>query len=114
MPLSRSQPPLLRYRPNRGLGESMAWPVMAWTGTLTPICGDCSVLIGYIRVSTNDQNTDLQRIALQSADCELIFEDRISGKTRVRPGLKKALRCLEAGQARAQHASSGHADGRTA
>lgn len=75
----------------------MAWPVMAWTGTLTPICGDCSVLIGYLRVSTNDQNTDLQRIALQSADCELIFEDRISGKTRVRPGLKKALRCLQAG-----------------
>jgi DNA invertase Pin-like site-specific DNA recombinase len=55
------------------------------------------VLIGYIRVSTNDQNTDLQRIALQSADCELIFEDRISGKTSDRPGLKKALRCLQPG-----------------
>lgn len=52
----------------------------------------------YIRVSTNDQNTDLQRIALQSADCELIFfEDRISGKTSDRPGLKKALRCLQPG-----------------
>ncbi|WEA05643.1 recombinase family protein [Pantoea dispersa] len=55
------------------------------------------MLIGYIRVSTNDQNTDLQRIALKSADCELIFEDRISGKTRDRPGLKKALRTLRAG-----------------
>jgi len=55
------------------------------------------VLIGYIRVSTNDQNTDLQRIALKSADCELIFEDKISGKTRDRPGLKKALRMLRAG-----------------
>lgn len=55
------------------------------------------MLIGYIRVSTNDQNTDLQRIALQSADCELIFEDRISGKTSDRPGLKKALRCLQSG-----------------
>lgn len=55
------------------------------------------MLIGYIRVSTNDQNTDLQRIALQSADCELIFEDRISGKTSDRPGLKKALRCLQPG-----------------
>jgi len=55
------------------------------------------VLIGYIRVSTNDQNTDLQRIALKSADCELIFEDKISGKTRDRPGLKKALRTLRAG-----------------
>ncbi len=55
------------------------------------------MLIGYIRVSTNDQNMDLQRIALQSADCELIFEDRISGKTSDRPGLKKALRCLQPG-----------------
>ncbi|MGC1007516.1 recombinase family protein [Pantoea agglomerans] len=55
------------------------------------------MLIGYIRVSTNDQNTDLQRNALQSADCELIFEDRISGKTSDRPGLKKALRCLQPG-----------------
>lgn len=55
------------------------------------------MLIGYIRVSTNDQNTDLQRIALQSAECELIFEDRISGKTSERPGLKKALRCLRPG-----------------
>ncbi|QPG28580.1 recombinase family protein [Pantoea sp. SM3640] len=55
------------------------------------------MLIGYIRVSTNDQNTDLQRVALQSAECELIFEDRISGKTSERPGLKKALRCLQPG-----------------
>lgn len=55
------------------------------------------MLIGYIRVSTNDQNTDLQRVALQSAECELIFEDRISGKTSERPGLKKALRCLQSG-----------------
>lgn len=55
------------------------------------------MLIGYIRVSTNDQNTDLQRLALQSADCELIFEDRKSGKSTDRPGLKKALRCLQPG-----------------
>ncbi len=55
------------------------------------------MILGYIRVSTNDQNMDLQRIALQSADCELIFEDRISGKTSDRPGLKKALRSLQPG-----------------
>ena len=55
------------------------------------------MLVGYVRVSTNDQNTDLQRNALMGADCELIFQDKISGKTSERPGLKKALRSLQAG-----------------
>ncbi|ASO10027.1 recombinase family protein [Salmonella enterica subsp. salamae] len=55
------------------------------------------MLIGYVRVSTNEQNTDLQRKALQSANCELIFEDKMSGMKASRPGLKKALQHLEAG-----------------
>ena len=55
------------------------------------------MLIGYVRVSTNEQNTDLQRNALMGADCELIFQDKISGKTSERPGLKKALRSLQPG-----------------
>jgi len=55
------------------------------------------MLIGYIRVSTNEQNTDLQRNALMSANCDLILEDKISGKSRDRPGLKKALRTLGRG-----------------
>ncbi len=55
------------------------------------------VLIGYVRVSTNDQNTALQRNALDSAGCELIFEDKISGKSPDRPGLKKVLRMLSEG-----------------
>ncbi|HAM4388320.1 TPA: recombinase family protein [Escherichia coli] len=53
--------------------------------------------IGYVRVSTNDQNTDLQRNALSCAGCELIFEDKISGTKSERPGLKKLLRTLSAG-----------------
>lgn len=55
------------------------------------------MLIGYIRVSTSEQNTDLQRNALISANCDLILEDKISGKSRDRPGLKKALRALGRG-----------------
>lgn len=53
--------------------------------------------IGYVRVLTNDQNTDLQRNALNCAGCELIFEDKISGTKSERPGLKKLLRTLSAG-----------------
>ncbi|EOB9936248.1 recombinase family protein, partial [Escherichia coli] len=53
------------------------------------------MLIGYIRVSTNDQNTALQRNALECAGCEQIFEDKMSGKTTQRPGLKRALKKLK-------------------
>lgn len=55
------------------------------------------MLIGYVRVSTNDQNTELQRNALKCAGCELIFEDKISGTKSDRPGLKKLLRTLSEG-----------------
>ncbi|EMV40129.1 resolvase, N terminal domain protein [Escherichia coli 5-366-08_S4_C2] len=44
------------------------------------------MFIGYVRVSTNDQNTALQRNELECAGCELIFEDKISGKTSDWPG----------------------------
>lgn len=53
--------------------------------------------IGYIRVSTNDQNTELQKMALISANCDHIFEDRLSGKKEKRPGLQKALKVLKKG-----------------
>ncbi|HAG3150186.1 TPA: recombinase family protein [Salmonella enterica] len=53
--------------------------------------------VGYIRVSTIDQNVDLQHNALNCANCDLIIEDKISGKTAVRPGLKRALKVLKTG-----------------
>lgn len=53
--------------------------------------------IGYMRVSKNDQNTDLQRKSLICTNCEQIFEDKISGKTDQRPGLKRALNALKSG-----------------
>ena len=53
--------------------------------------------IGYARVSTDDQNLDLQRDALNSAGCEQIFTDQVSGTKARRPGLEQALSHLRAG-----------------
>ncbi len=55
------------------------------------------MLIGYARVSTQDQNLDLQVNALTKADCKKIFEDKISGSRTERPGLAKALEMLREG-----------------
>ena len=49
------------------------------------------MLIGYMRVSTTDQNLDMQRDALAKAGCEKIFEDMASGARDDRPGLTEAL-----------------------
>ena len=53
--------------------------------------------IGYARVSTRDQNLDLQRDALLAAGCDRIYEDTISGTRAKRPGLAKALDQLRDG-----------------
>jgi DNA invertase Pin-like site-specific DNA recombinase len=45
------------------------------------------MLIGYARVSTDDQDLSLQRATLHAAGCERIFEEKISGAHRERPQL---------------------------
>jgi len=55
------------------------------------------MLIGYARVSTQDQNLALQKKALQEANCEKIYEDTISGKRAERPGLVLTLEMLREG-----------------
>ena len=55
------------------------------------------MFIGYARVSTDDQNLDLQIDALKVAGCEQIHTDRISGSVKNRPGLEEALKYLRAG-----------------
>ncbi len=55
------------------------------------------MLIGYARVSTHDQNLDLQRDALEQAGCARIYEDRLSGAASARPGLDKLREVLRAG-----------------
>ena len=54
------------------------------------------MLIGYARVSTDDQTLDLQRDALKEAGCKRIFEDTASG-TAQRPNLEQALSHLRTG-----------------
>ena len=55
------------------------------------------MLIGYARVSTDDQNLNLQRDALEKAGCQKIYEDHISGAKAARPGLAQALEVARAG-----------------
>lgn len=49
------------------------------------------MLIGYARVSTDDQNLNLQHDALKDAGCERVFDDQITGSKIQRPGLDAAL-----------------------
>ncbi|SFL23535.1 Resolvase, N terminal domain [Pseudovibrio ascidiaceicola] len=55
------------------------------------------MLVGYARVSTEDQSLDLQRDALLAAGCERIYDDKISGTKAERPGLTMALDQLRDG-----------------
>ena len=55
------------------------------------------MLIGYARVSTQDQNLELQREALRQAGCQKVFEDQVSGTRVERPGLAKAREMLREG-----------------
>jgi DNA invertase Pin-like site-specific DNA recombinase len=47
--------------------------------------------VGYARVSTLDQNLDLQADALRQADCEKIFEDVVSGASVSGRGLAETV-----------------------
>src|SRR5215217_2006399 len=55
------------------------------------------MLIGYARVSTTEQNLDLQTDALNRAGCEKLFTDKAGGACAERPGLDQALAHLRKG-----------------
>lgn len=56
-------------------------------------------LVGYARVSTDEQDVELQLDALRESGCrdELIFIDKVSGARSNRPGLDACLYALESG-----------------
>ena len=53
--------------------------------------------IGYARVSTDDQNLDMQRDALTAAGCSVIYEETASGKGAARPELEQCRKALRPG-----------------
>ncbi len=53
--------------------------------------------IGYARVSSDDQNLDLQFDALKKAGCKKVFDDRITGAKAARPGLDKLMEIAREG-----------------
>ena len=56
------------------------------------------MLIGYARVSTDDQDFALQEDALKNAGCQKIFYDKMRGAGAKRPGLREALDYLRDGE----------------
>lgn len=55
------------------------------------------MIIGYARVSTNDQNPELQVDALEKAGAEQVFQEKFTGTSRERPELSQCLRMLRSG-----------------
>lgn len=55
------------------------------------------MLVGYARVSTQDQNLELQNDALAKAGCDRIFTEIISGTRSEQTGLQEALNILRSG-----------------
>ncbi|MEQ5806289.1 recombinase family protein [Alteromonas sp. NFXS44] len=53
--------------------------------------------IGYARVSTDEQSDSAQLDALQEAGCERIYQEKSSGKSRLRPELERMTDSLRAG-----------------
>lgn len=66
-------------------------------GTLDLLTG--GMRVGYARVSTQDQNLDLQLDALRAAACSIVYEEKVSGGRgrSERPELDNALKALRKG-----------------
>jgi DNA invertase Pin-like site-specific DNA recombinase len=55
------------------------------------------MIIGYARVSTQDQNPALQLDALEKAGAEQVFQEKFTGTFKERPELSQCLRTLRKG-----------------
>lgn len=59
--------------------------------------GDMGRILGYARISTEDQSLDLQTDALRAIGADPVFTDMASGATSARPGLDALLKEAKAG-----------------
>ena len=57
----------------------------------------CNMQVGYVRVSRNEQNFDLQIDALKKVGCDEIFKEKISGAEKDRPQFLKMIELLRKG-----------------
>ena len=53
--------------------------------------------IGYIRISTLDQNTARQEVLMEALEVDEIYIDRMSGKSADRPELRRMLEYVRRG-----------------
>ncbi len=67
------------------------------SGTLGDIPSPTTEIVGYARVSTDEQSLDLQLDALKAAGCDRVYQDVGSGTLVDRPDLALALDHLRAG-----------------
>ncbi len=66
--------------------------------TYAPLISATGRKIGYARVSTKDQRLRMQRDALESVKCDLVFEDHgVSGAKASRKGLDRLLEAIQPG-----------------
>ena len=56
-----------------------------------------TIKIGYVRVSTQEQNTLRQEVLMQSLGVEQLYIDKASGKNADRPELRKLLTYVRQG-----------------
>ncbi len=74
---------------SKSSSRKLTWPTSSETISF--------MLVGYARVSTVDQNLDLQCDALKKSGCDKIFSDVASGALSTRDGLTEALQFLRPG-----------------
>ena len=55
------------------------------------------MIVGYARVSTSDQNLDVQMAELKAHGCERVFQDKATGTNTARSGLSELLEFVREG-----------------